>query len=387
MRINLDIVRDDMDTRSSQVEPVRLAVIGVGLIGAKHAQLVRAHAMCSLVGICDVDPGRKAVADALGAPFYGSAEELIEREQPSGAIIATPNAHHAGVAEICAKRSVHVLIEKPIAATLGQAQRIIETASTCGIQVLVGHHRRHNPLTRKARELVRGGTLGRLVGVSVLWALLKPDEYFEVGWRRKRPGGGPLLINLIHDLDSLRFICGEIREVSARTSSAVRGFEVEDSLSISISFDNGALGTVLASDATPAAWSYEATVGENPSYFHTDENCYHFLGTSASLAFPRMELWRYADETRKGWEHPMERLHIEVDAADPLKIQLEHFCRVVRGEEEPLVDARDGARSLAVALAIQESALRGISINPSTLFPDGDRGSGRSANKPGAGDA
>lgn len=374
-----------MDTGSTQVEPVRLAVIGAGQIGARHAGLIRAHAMCSLVGICDVDPGRKAVADALGAPFYRSARELIEREHPSGAIIATPNAHHAAVAETCAKRSVHVLIEKPIAATLGQAQRIIETTSTCGTQVLVGHHRRHNPLARKARELVRGGTLGRLIGVSVLWALMKPDEYFGAGWRRERPGGGPLLINLIHDLDSLRFICGEIREVSARTSSAARGLDVEDSLCISISFDSGALGTVLASDATPAAWSYEATVGENSAFFHTDENCYYFLGTSASLAFPRMELWRYPDETRKGWEHPMERLHIEVDAADPLKIQLEHFCRVVRGEEEPVVDAKDGARSLAVALAAQESALRGIPINPSTLFPDADRGSRRSVDKSDAG--
>lgn len=380
-RLILD-VRDDLDTVSNQMEPVRLAVIGAGLIGVRHAELVRAQAMCSLVGICDVDAGRKAVADALGVPFYRSAKELIEREQPSGAIIATPNAHHAAVAETCAKRSVHVLIEKPIADTLVQAQRIVETASNCGTLVLVGHHRRHNPLAQKARELVRGGTLGRLIGVSVLWALMKPAEYFEVGWRRRRPGGGPLLINLIHDLDSLRFICGEIGQVYARTSSAVREFDVEDSLSISISFDNGALGTVLASDATPAAWSYEAASGENPSYFHTNENCYYFLGTSASLAFPKMELWRYTDETRKGWEHPMERLHIEVDAVDPLKAQLEHFCRVVRGEEKPVVDARDGARSLSVALAVQESALKGIAINPSTLFPDGDQGSKRSANKP-----
>jgi len=337
------------------MERARLAVIGVGSMGAKHVELVHAHKTCSLAGICDVDPSRKSVADALGVPFHRSVEELIQREQPSGAIIATPSAQHAEVAEICARRSVHVLIEKPIADTLSQAQRIVETASSCGTLVLVGHHRRHNPLTQKARETVRGGTLGRLIGVSVLWALLKPDEYFEVRWRRERPGGGPLLINLVHELDSLRFICGEITEVYARTSSAVRGFEVEDSLSISLSFDNGALGTALASDATPAPWSYEATTCENPRYFHTDESCYYFLGTSASLTFPRMELWRYADENRRGWGHPMERLHIKVAAADPLKAQLEHFCHVVSGQEKPMVDAQDGANSLAVALAVQES--------------------------------
>ena len=348
----------------NQLKCVRLAVIGAGLIGAKHAELISASDTCSLVGICDADPGRKAVAGKLGVPFYQSAQELLQREAPSGAIIATPTAAHAAVAETCAKRSVHILIEKPIADTLDQAQRIAETADNWGARVLVGHHRRHNPLVQKTRELVGNGELGRLIGVSVMWALMKPDAYFDVGWRRKPPGGGPLLINLIHDLDSLRFICGEIREVYAQTRATARGYDVEDSLSISISFDNGALGTVLASDAVPAAWSYEAATGENPYYFNTEENCYHFLGTAGSLAFPRMELWRYADPSRKGWQHPMERLRIEIDAVDPLKAQIEHFCRVVRGEEAPVVDARDAAQSLAVALAVQESALKGRPVNP-----------------------
>ncbi len=82
--------------------------------------------------------------------------------------------------------------------------------------------------------------------------------------------GGPTFINLIQALDSLRFSCGEIREVYVRSSSAVRKLEVEDSLTISRSFENGALGSVLASDTTPP-WSYEATTRENELYFHTDE--------------------------------------------------------------------------------------------------------------------
>ncbi|MBI9083292.1 MAG: Gfo/Idh/MocA family oxidoreductase [Desulfobacterales bacterium] len=350
------------------MERIRLGVIGAGLMGMKHIELVHACGICSLAGISDVDPSRKALADAFGVSFYRTAEELIDGEQPTGVIIATPNAQHAAIAEVCAKRSVHMLIEKPIADTLAQAMRIVDIANQSGIRVLVGHHRRHSPLIRKTRELVGGGAIGKLIGVSVLWALMKPDAYFDVEWRRQRHVGGPLLINLIHDLDSLRFICGEIKEVYARASSAVRGFDVEDSLSISIAFDNGAIGSVLASDATPAAWSYEAAVGENPLYFRTEENCYHFLGTSASLAFPRMELWRYADANRKGWQHPMERSQIAVGEADPLKVQLEHFCRVVRGEDEPVVNARDGAETLAVALAVQRSASKGIPIDPSELL-------------------
>jgi predicted dehydrogenase len=293
---------------------------------------------------------------------------LIEREKPAGAIIATSNAHHASVAEVCAERSVHVLIEKPIADSIERAQHIVETTQNCGTRVLVGHHRRHNPLVLKARELVRTGALGKLIGVSVLWALMKPDEYFQVEWRRERFVGGPTLINLIHELDSLRFICGEITEVYAQTRSEVRGFDVEDSLSISLCFEDGALGTVLASDACPSPWSYEATSHENPSYFHTDESCYYFLGTCGSLAFPTMELWRYPDKARQGWQHPMARVRIQVEPGDPLQAQLEHFCRVVQGQAEPIVDAKDGARSLAVALAVQESARKGMPIHPYAFY-------------------
>jgi len=349
------------------VERVRLAVIGAGLVGAKHAALVRTSEACVLVGVCDTDPDPRPVADRLGVPFYHRAEELLRREAPDGAIIATPNSEHAPVAVACAQCGIHALVEKPVADTLDDAQRIIAAARDHGTRVLVGHHRRHNPLVQKARELVRGGALGRLIGVSALWTLLKPDEYFEVAWRRERPGGGPLLINLIHDLDSLRFICGEVTSVYARTSSAARALEVEDSLSISLALENGALGTILASDATPAPWSYEATTAENDFYFPTAENCYHFVGTAASLGFPRMELWSYADAGRRGWGHPLERQRIDVPAVDPLRAQLEHFCRVIRGGDEPLVSAEEGARSLAVALAAHESARRGTAVDPAAL--------------------
>ena len=344
--------------RTTKTEPVRLAVIGAGLVGRRHAELVAAHSGCLLVGVCDVDPSRGPIAEAINVPFYQDIEELLERQQPEGAIISTPNGDHASVAEVCARRSVHVLIEKPIADSMDAAQRIVKAAEDTGIQVLVGHHRRHSPFIREARSIVRGGTLGKLVAVSMFWTLLKPDDYFEVDWRRRRPGGGPTLINLIHELDSLRFICGEIRQVYAQSSSEVRKLDVEDSLAISLSFKNGAVGSVLASDTTPSPWSYEATTHENPHYFHTDENCYHFFGTLGSLAVPRMELWRYADGDESGWHFPLKKSRSRVEREDPLATQLEHFCRVIKGEERPIVDGRDGTRSLSVVLAVLESIQR-----------------------------
>ncbi len=343
---------------ANDMKPVKLAVIGTGLIGRKHAELVNANDSCLLVGTCDVDSGGRAVADELNVPFYRNVAEILERERPEGAIIATPNGTHSAIAEACAKRSVHVLIEKPIADTLSEANRIVKMADDSGIKILVGHHRRHNALIKKARSLVNSGALGKLIAVSVFWALFKPDDYYTVDWRCRPPGGGPTLINLIHDLDSLRFICGDIRQVYAQKSSAVRKLDVEDSISIMLSFENGALGSILASDTVAAPWSYEATTRENPYYFHADENCYHFLGSLGSLAFPKMELWRYAGADQSGWQYPIQKSRCEVTQADPLKSQLEHFGRVVRGEEKPITDGRDATRSLAVALAVLESTRR-----------------------------
>ena len=334
----------------------RIAVIGAGVIGQKHAALITASAVAELVGICDSDGSRVQVAERWRVPFYQNIEALLVQEKPAGVIIATPNHLHADVAEICAAHGMHLLVEKPIADTLADAERISRAAQQAGVQVLVGHHRRHNPLIAQTRTLIQAGALGKLIGVSVLWTIRKPDEYFDVTWRTQRPNGGPALINLIHEIDSLRFICGEITQVYAQSSSAVRGFAVEDTLAATLTFANGAFGSILLSDAAAAPWSYEATTGENPLYFRADADCYHFVGTAGALAFPTMQLWRYTDPQQVGWQHPMTMNTLNVVAADPLVGQLEHFCRVIRGEEAPFVSAAEGTRALAVILALHKSA-------------------------------
>ena len=137
---------------------------------------------------------------------------------------------------------------------------------------------------------------------------------------------------------------------------------MEDSLSISIAFHNRAVGSILASDAAPSPWSYELTTRENPLYFPVDADCYHFMGDEGSLSFPGMEVWRYEDRRRAGWQHPLIKTRRTVVRTNPLARQLEHFHRVIRREEEPIVDGRDGSRSLAVALAVIESFRRGLPV-------------------------
>jgi predicted dehydrogenase len=331
-------------------------------MGRKHAELIDTADSCTLAGICDIDRARRVVADDFGVPFYQNTNELLENADLDGAVIAVPSSEHASVVEVCARKSVHLLIEKPIAGTMDEAARIVDAADRCGVEMLVGHHRRHNPLVLKAKSLIQEGSIGRLVGVSVLWALYKPEDYFQVDWRCRRPGGGPLMINLIHEIDSLRFLCGDIRQVYSQCSSAARQLEVEDTLSITLTFGNGALGSIWASDSVPAPWSYEATTGENPYYFHADENCYVFFGSLGSLTFPRMQLWRYAGTENMGWQFPLEKTDQQVEKSDPLRRQLDHFCRVVAGAEKPVVDVRDGARSLAAALAVLDSMRRNAPV-------------------------
>lgn len=340
------------------MKPLRIAVIGAGLIGRRHISLIKANPSTQLAGICDVDPERERLAARAGTIFYIDPEMLCKNEQPDGVIIATPNEHHSAAAEICAHYRLPMLIEKPLAASVSQAKHILEFTSAADVPVLVGHHRRHNPLVQKARDVVRGGDIGQLVSVSIMWLLQKPADYFEQGqWRKEPQGGGPILINLIHDIDNLRYICGDIEQVFAYSSSANRGFAIEDTAAFTFRFHQGVPGCGIVSDVVPAPWSYELTSGENPAYPNTGQDCYYFCGTKGSLAFPSMTLWHYPHSQKVGWYEPLEQRQLKIEPSDPLAAQLAHFCQVIRGEDEPLVSALEGLKTLTTTLAVRESAV------------------------------
>ncbi len=197
--------------------------------------------------------------------------------------------------------------------------------------------------------------------------MLKPPDCFQVAWRKQK-GGGPILINLIHEIDSLRYVCGEITRVYAEVSNNVREFSVEDSVSVSLRFEGGALGSILISDCVSSMWSYEANTGENPYFFHSSENCYHFFGTEASLEFPRLRRVFYPDKAKSGWQYPVLTEEIQIRPADPYREQLSHFCRGIRGEEKPRTSGEDAKKTLEVVLAVLESGETGkpVSLNPAT---------------------
>ena len=327
-------------------------------MGRRHIDYVNASGECQLVAICDPDAGVAELAAKNEVPLFHDEFEALDLAAPDGAIIAAPTILHEELALACIRRGIVPLVEKPITAALDEGQRLVDDAAASGVPVLVGHHRRYHPRIQRLWKLVKGGAIGSLIGVSLLWAVKKPDEYYDIVWRT-RAGGGPVLTNLIHEIDTLRYICGEITSVYAATSSATRGFEVEDSAAITLTFVDGVVGSIFLSDAAPSPWSYELTMFENPSYAHVEGNCAFFFGTMGSLAFPTMELWRYPSADSAGWEQPLEQERHEPADADPLAAQLAHFCRVIRREEPPLVSGEEGLRTLAATQAVLTSGREG----------------------------
>jgi predicted dehydrogenase len=337
------------------VKKLRIAVAGAGLIGRRHIELIGQRGDCELAAIVDPAPSALALAREAGVPLHQSLAELFASERPDGVIAATPNSMHVQNGVDCVAHGVPVLIEKPVADSIEDARRLIDAADRAKVPVLVGHHRRHSPILEKAREIVQEGMLGRIVAVMGSAMFYKPDSYFDDGPWRREPGGGPILINMIHEVDDLRSICGEIAEVQALASNAIRGFAVEDTVALNLRFASGALGTFMLSDTAATARSWEQTSGENASYAsYADEDCYMIAGVSGSLAVPSMRLKVYAGE--RSWWKPFDTSVVNVQRTDPLARQLGHFCAVVRREAIPLVSVRDALETLRITLAIDESA-------------------------------
>jgi predicted dehydrogenase len=341
----------------------RVAVAGAGYIGQAHMVVAAASPSCLLSAVVDPSPGAVETARRAGVPLYASLDELIARDRPDGVILATPNALHVPQALQCIAAGLPILLEKPVAPTVAEAERLVQVVEAGAARVLIGHHRAHSPIMAKARQVVESGQLGRLVAVMGSATFFKPAEYFaDAPWRRE-PGGGPILINLIHEVHNLRMLCGEIVAVQAFTSNAVRGHAVEDTVAINLRFAGGALGSFMLSDTAACPRSWEQTSQENKAYpSYDDEDCYVITGTNGSLSVPTMRLKTYPRPEDRSWWKPFEASVVSLVRDDPLKHQMEHFGAVVRGEAAPLVSARDGLANLRVTEAIVAAARSGSTV-------------------------
>lgn len=340
---------------------VRLAIVGAGVIGKRHlAAIQRSAGRVELVGVADSAVTGKDVANDAGVPFFKDAESLMESLKPDGVIVATPTEHHLQPTLTALQGGAHVLVEKPIMPTLKQAAIVIAASADTGRQVLVGHHRRYYTQVHKARELVQDGTLGQLITVSGQWNMRKNESYYDPDWRHKWQAG-PVVTNLIHDMDALRYICGDVVSISAETSNASLGFEKEDAAGLVMRFKSGALGTFVLSDQATSPWSWEYATGETAFFPKTGQNAVYFNGSKGALEFPNLVLWHHGNEPAD-WNHALRRQEIPCDLDDAFLSQIDHFCAVIRGEQLPRITARDATDTLKATLAVFESATTGKRI-------------------------
>lgn len=343
------------------MKPLRIAVLGAGLIGRRHIQTILSMPqVAELAAIADPAADREQFD---GAAWFTDETEMLDRIKPEAVVIATPNGLHARHGQLCCDRAIHFLMEKPVTVSLDEAAALVKAVQQSGVKTLVGHHRRYLAPVQEAKRLIGEGRFGALVAASVVWATRKPDDYFKVTWRTQ-PGGGPLLINAIHEIDMLRYLCGEVDCVSGMKSNAMRGFDVEDTAVAALRFKGGCLGTLICTDAGFSPWTIEQGSRENPTFPYSQQSAYRLIGTKGSLEVPVLRSWTAQTPDDIRWDRPINGEDLAPVWLEPYQAQLSHLQRLIRLDVAPMVPVIDGARTLAATLAVAQSSDAGSWCSP-----------------------
>ncbi|MCJ8308014.1 MAG: Gfo/Idh/MocA family oxidoreductase [Rhizobiaceae bacterium] len=339
----------------------RMAVVGYGLVGRRHVDVIIRSPKAELAAIVDTSPANKAAAMDHGVPVYADLGDMIKAESPDGVILATPTPLHIEQGLACIGAGCPTLIEKPIAVSSNEARLLTDAADKAGVPLLVGHHRRHNGMVQAAKSAIESGIIGDIRAVQATCWFFKPDYYFEEApWRTKK-GAGPISVNLVHDVDLLRHFCGEVVSVNAVAAPSRRGFENEDLATAVLVFSSGTIATISVSDSIVAPWSWELTARENPAYPATSESCYLIGGSKGGLSLPDLRVWQH--EQQPDWWTPISANNLRCKTDDPLVVQMEHFVEVINGRQKPLVTGWEGLKSLEVVEAITRSSQLGREVS------------------------
>ncbi|KAF7342094.1 Glucose-fructose oxidoreductase, bacterial [Mycena venus] len=340
-------------------EPLKVVIIGFGLIGPRHAQAVVSNPSTTLIALVDPSPTSLSAATTFHVPLFPTISALLSSTtiaKPDAAIVCTPNHTHVPLAKELLSAGIHVLLEKPISDTLDAGYDLLQHAQlpeNAHLVLLIGHHRRFNPYVRKTHEIVSSGALGRIIALNGLWTLLKPPTYFAPPneWRR---AAGVIPINLVHDVDVLHLLFGPI-----------------EGAALTLRFASGVVGTFLICDATPSPHNLEMGTGENPTIpkVQAGADFYRIFGSKASLSVPDMT--RYSYEGRKedeaSWTGELVREEgfggpVETERA-PFDLQVQHFVDVIRGRVEPSCSATEGLRALVVCDAVKRAMETGTPVD------------------------
>ena len=339
---------------------INISIVGTGLMGLQHIKAISKSKKAKLHSVVDISKNATTLSKRYKIPLYSNVKELLSSKNLDAVIVATPNQLHETHTVSFLKKKIPVLLEKPISDNINSAKKTIDSSKKNKTPLLIGYHRRHNSIVSKVKNIISSGKLGAIVSANVLCWLYKHKDYYKERWRTNQ-GGGPLGINLVHDIDMICYLLGPIKFVQAFTTNKTRKFKVEDTATVSLIFKSGALCTLNISDTIVAPWSYELTAGENPAYPITNQSAYMIGGTKGSLQFPNLKNWFYKKE-RSWWNKILFSEDKNIKDDNTLINQINHFADVVVKKVKPKVNGNDGLVSLKIFAAITKSAKTGKKI-------------------------
>tara|TARA_B100000287_G_scaffold216750_1_gene204494 strand:+ start:503 stop:1543 length:1041 start_codon:yes stop_codon:yes gene_type:complete len=342
---------------------IKIAVVGTGLMGQQHIKAILRSSKAKLHSLVGINPKAKFLSKKYNTKHFKNISELLKNDKPDAAIISTPNKLHETHTKYFLKKKIPILLEKPISNSIQSAKRIIGLSKLNKTPLLIGYHRRHNQITSKIKKIILSGKLGRIVSAHVMCWLYKHKQYFREKWRTHK-GGGPIAINLVHEIDMICYLLGNVRYVQAFKTNKNRKFKVEDTAVINFEFKSGALCTLNISDTIVSPWSYELTAGENPAYPKTNQSAYFIGGTKSSFQFPNFKKWFYKKD-RSWWNKIFSKNESIQKNNDTLLNQINHFSDVVLKKTTPKVTGIDGLNSLKIIAAINKSSVNGKKIKVS----------------------
>lgn len=324
---------------------LKAAVIGVGAMGRHHARVYNElDDEARLAAIADVDEGAaQKLGRRLKVPAYGDYHEMLDREAPDCVSVAVPTERHYPVACELIERGVHVLIEKPIAATLDEGRDLIARAARRGVQLGVGHVERFNCAVLALKRLLDEGALGEVYQLHGRRLSPFPAQVKDVG----------VVMDLAtHELDIMRFLVGaDVEYVFAELGRKIHVAH-EDMLSCILHFANGAAGVLDINWLTPTKVRDLRVTGEKGMYVvdYLLQDLYYFENSYHPSEWDNIALLKGVNEGNQ--------LKIRVDKVEPLRSELLDFVRAAGEGRPPMVTGQDGLHALALARALLVSGAR-----------------------------
>ena len=335
---------------------LRFGMIGAGEIAYKStAKAIRNSDRTEMVVAMDVvEEVARSFAAEYDTEWTTSLEEVLERDDVDAVVISTPHNLHAPQTIQAAEAGKHVMVEKPIACTLEQADAMIDACKKASVVLMVRLVSRYMPAARRAKELIEAGAIGDVIALTFTAAGDKADSYWTGGftgrvqttWRKSKEesGGGILIMNLVHDIDRLRYITGlEATRVYAEYDTFCTDVEVEDFISVTLRYDNGAVGNILGSSCARGGRG-------SPNRIY---------GTHGQIIFEgRGSLQVYTTREVPGLESG-EWTDLELESMDGGVLAMDRFAAAVLDGEPVDIPGEEGRKTLEVIVAAYESCESG----------------------------